>query len=218
MIGTLSKFIGLSTAAWLSVTSPAQAHPHVFIDGGVDFRFDDAARLTSLQVTWLYDEFETLYILANNNLDLTPEGTLSEVDRLALEQVFSQWPDDFDGSAHLTHDGAPVALRWPTDPQVQVVDGRIQAVFDRVLETPLPLTGDALELAFYESTYFFAFKITNAPTLMGTPPCTADVVPFKADPGDNFLLAKLASLSREEIPENENVGRLFADRIALTCK
>ncbi|MEM6589754.1 MAG: DUF1007 family protein [Pseudomonadota bacterium] len=217
MNGITSKIMCLSAMAWLTIANPAQAHPHVFVDGGVDFRFDDEAQLTSLQVTWLYDEFETLYILANNDLDLTLDGTLSEADRLVLEQKFSEWPEDFDGSAHLTHEGAPVALGWPSDPQVQVIDGRIQAVFDRTLESPLALTGETLELAFYESTYFFAFKITNSPQLFGTTQCIADMIPFTADPGDSFLLAKLASLSREEIPENENVGRLFADRIALTC-
>ncbi|MEM7733899.1 MAG: DUF1007 family protein, partial [Pseudomonadota bacterium] len=118
---------------------------------------------------------------------------------------------------HLSHNGAPVGLNWPSDPQVQVVDGRIQAIFDRDLQTPLDLAGQEAELAFYESTYFFAFKITNTPQLIGETPCVADVIPFKADAGDASLLAKLASLSREEVPENENVGVLFADRIALSC-
>ncbi|MEO0372883.1 MAG: DUF1007 family protein, partial [Pseudomonadota bacterium] len=101
--------------------------------------------------------------------------------------------------------------------KVQVLDGRIQAVFERELQVPLHLNGLSAELAFYEATYFFAFKITDAPQLLGNTPCAARVIPFAADPNDSTLLAKLASLSREEVPENENVGQLFADRIALKC-
>lgn len=198
--------------------SPALAHPHVFIDGGVDFQFSEDETLSALKVTWLYDEFETLYLLASNNLSLNAEGGLDEADRLTLEQKFSDWPEDFDGSAHLMRDGKPVPLEWPSDPKVQLVDGRIQAVFTRALETPLPLSGGNAELAFYESTYFFAFKVTNTPQLRGSSgTCVADVIPFTPDPNDASVLTKLAMLSREETPDDENVGLLFADRIALKC-
>lgn len=196
----------------------AHAHPHVFIDGGVDFRFDDSAKLSSLEVTWLYDEFETLYILAANQLALNDAGGLDEPDRLTLEQAFSAWPDDFDGSAHLTHNGQTVVLKWPTDPQVELVNGRIQATFTRDLETPMDMRGREAEVAFYESTYFFAFKVTNTPRLEGAGGCAADVIPFSPDPNDASLLLKLAQLSREETPDTENVGLLFADRIALRCE
>jgi polyphosphate kinase len=33
--------------------SAASAHPHVFIDGGVDFMFDGEGRIESLRVTWI---------------------------------------------------------------------------------------------------------------------------------------------------------------------
>ncbi|MEM7599056.1 MAG: DUF1007 family protein [Pseudomonadota bacterium] len=213
-----AKLCATACAGLLLVATPAVAHPHVFIDGGVDFQFAEDETLTALKVTWLYDEFETLYLLASNNLSLNAEGGLDEADRLTLEQKFSEWPEDFDGSAHLMHDGAPVALAWPSDPEVQLIDGRIQAVFTRALEAPMTLIGSSTELAFYESTYFFAFKVTNIPQLMGgSGACVADVIPFKPDPNDASVLTKLAMLSREETPDDENVGLLFADRIALKC-
>lgn len=208
---------GLCCAA-LAVGVPVHAHPHVFIDGGVDFQFDDAGELTSLTVTWLYDPFETLYILASHNLSLNDQGGLDEADRLALERKLSEWPEDFDGSAHLTFDGTAVPLEWPSDPEVELIDGRIQAVFTRDLTAPKDLRGREANLAFYESTYFFAFRITNTPQMAGPSPCRADVIPFSPEAGDASLLAKLAQLSREEIPEDENVGVLFADRIALKCE
>lgn len=210
-IGAFLVASGLSSA-------PAHAHPHVFIDGGVDFQFDESAHLTSLEVTWLYDEFETLYILAANNLSLNSDGALDAPDLAALKRKFSDWPEDFDGSAHLSLNGRDVSLDWPSAPEVELVDGRIKAVFTRQLETPVDVQGERMELAFYERTYFFAFKITNTPRLIGPNPCSADLLPFSPDPNDASLLAKLAQLSREEIPENENVGLLFADRIALTCE
>lgn len=215
LLACLSTLGCMALSVW---AAPAKAHPHVFIDGGVDFEFSEDQTLTSLKVTWLYDEFETLYILASNNLSLNDAGELDEPDRLKLEQKFSEWPEDFDGSAHLSFDGHSVPLKWPDDPHVQLIDGRIEAVFTRDLEKPMPLSGAAAEVAFYESTYFFAFKIANTPQLMGSSDtCVAEVIPFNPDPDNASLLAKLAMLSREEIPAEENVGQLFADRIALRC-
>ena len=94
--------------------SPAIGHPHVFVDGGVDFLFENDT-LVALRVTWLYDEFETLYILSLYNLSLNAQGGLDETDRMALVRHRSDWPSDFDGSAHLSVGGAPIALKRPTD-------------------------------------------------------------------------------------------------------
>lgn len=202
----------------LLLNSQALAHPHVFVDGGVDFELSQEAELTALRVTWLYDEFETLYILAAHEMGLNDQGMLDEQDRLELVQRLSQWPEDFDGSAHLSLGGQPVALMWPQDLDVQLRDGRLQLTFVRPLEQALNLSGQSAEVAFFESTFFFDFTITQAPNLLGDANrCRTNTTPFKADRQDQGLLDALAKLSREETSGIDNVGALFADRITLTC-
>ena len=60
---------------------PAQSHPHVFVDGGVDFVFDEKNLLSALLITWLYEEFETLYILSSYGMSVDSDCELAEVDR-----------------------------------------------------------------------------------------------------------------------------------------
>ena len=207
----------LATALLTAVT-PASAHPHVFVDGGVDFVLRDGNILEALEVTWLYDEFETLYILSSYGLSLNDAGGLDEADRQELVRLRSDWPDDFDGSAHLSADGVGVALEWPTDLDARLIEGRLEVTFTRYLETPMPLGQRLVEVAFYESTYFFAFSATKNPILLGDAGhCTAGVLPFDPDPQDTALQAMLSRLSREETPGIENVGALFADRIVVRC-
>jgi len=197
--------------------NPAAGHPHVFVDGGVDFVFEDGT-LVALQVTWLYDDFETLYILSSYNLSLNAQGELDETDRMALVRHRSDWPSDFDGSAHLSVDGEPIALKWPTDLDAEMLDGRLRVTFTRELDETVRKAGLTAEVAFYESTYFYAFAITNRSELLGSGGnCRAEV--FKYDPSeqDEQLQATLARLGREETPSIANVGSLFADRIALKC-
>lgn len=202
----------------VAMSTTGGAHPHVFVDGGVDFVFADDTVLEALNVTWLYDEFETLYLLASYEMSLQPDGTLAEEDRLELVRRRSLWPSDFDGSAHLSIDGRAVALDWPTDLDAGLIDGRLQITFTRALTEPVKLQGKTTDVAFYESTYFFAFSITNAPQLIGeTAGCDTSVAYFDPDSADKTLLATLAKLSREETPNKDNVGALFADRILVEC-
>ncbi|MEM6728603.1 MAG: DUF1007 family protein [Pseudomonadota bacterium] len=200
------------------VAQPALSHPHVFVDGGVDFIMANGSELAALAVTWRYDAFETLYLLSSYGMSLNADGELDELDRQRLVRHRSDWPDDFDGSAHLSIDGEAVALDWPRDLDAHLVDGRLEVTFLRDLTPPRELSGRGVEVAFYESTYFFAFSVTDAPELRGAEAaCGSSVDIFDPSASDLDLQATLAKLSREEIPDIANVGALFADRISVTC-
>jgi ABC-type uncharacterized transport system substrate-binding protein len=205
-------------AAELIAAAPVAAHPHVFVDGGVDFVMRDHMVFEALEVTWLFDEFETLYTLSSAGIGLNDDGGLDEADRLELVRHLSDWPDDFDGSAHLSVDGAAIALAWPTGLDARLIEGRLEMTFTRRLEAPISLSEQRVEVALYESTYFFAFSITNTPLIAnGSDDCAARVVPFEADDQSAALQSTLYELGREETPDIENVGALFADRIVLQC-
>ncbi len=208
----------LAGASLFLAPQPALAHPHVFIDGQVNFVFNDGPHLKALEVHWSYDEFETLYILALLGISLTKDGSVAEADRLKLLEDRSNWPSDFDGSAHLSFNEQAVALNWPSDLDVEVTDGRIKISFIRTLQTPLDLAGQTAEVALYESTYFFAFKLAETSQFIGQASgCSAAVAHFDPSPDDKALQSVLAALSREETPQDSNVGALFADRIMVEC-
>lgn len=207
-----------AVAVTLVAITPASAHPHVWIDGGVDFVLGEGAVLEALEVTWRYDAFETLYILSSHGLGLNDEGALDEDDRQELVRHRSNWPEDFDGSAHLSVDGARVGLEWPEGLDAHIVDGRLEVTFTRRLGTPLPVARRNVDVAFYESTYFFAFSVTDPPRVSGEAgTCDARVIPFEPDGRAADLQDILFELGREETPDIENVGALFADRIELRC-
>ena len=81
----------------------------------------------------------------------------------------------------------------------------------------MDLDQKSADVAFYESTYFFAFAITDDPRIFGPSTCSANVIPFEADQGDAVLMETLAKLGREETSDIENVGAVFADRIVVEC-
>lgn len=93
----------------------------------------------------------------------------------------------------------------------------LEATFLRRLTSPLDISRHSIDLAFYESTYFFAFSLTDEPKIQGPSTCAAKIIHFEADQGASGLMEMLAKLGREETSGIDNVGALFADRIMVEC-
>lgn len=136
----MNRSLTTAFAFFLGSALPLYAHPHVFVDGGVDFIMADGATLDALSVTWLFDEFETLYDLSSRGIEPQLDGSLSDVDRETIRSAYADFPDDFDGSAHLTINGEDIEMDWPSDVAVNLVDGRLQLTFIRKLADQIDLT------------------------------------------------------------------------------
>ena len=52
MIGRFLAVMGL-----IAVSQPALAHPHVFVDTGLEVIFDEQGRATGIRISWTYDEY-----------------------------------------------------------------------------------------------------------------------------------------------------------------
>ncbi|MEM7546475.1 MAG: DUF1007 family protein [Pseudomonadota bacterium] len=217
--GMLRCATALVLSVGLAVSSQAaKSHPHVFIDGGVDFVMDEDGTLRALDVTWLYDPFETLYVLATLKITPDAEWRLSSDDRARLIAHESVWAGDFDGTSHLSIEGEAVKLARPTGFDVELENEQLKVTFRRNLPEPIDVRGLDVEVAVYEKTFFYSLGVTKGPKFIGAETgCATDVIRFDPDTQLNALQYSLFELSREETPEIENVGALFADRIVLKC-
>ncbi|MCW1952261.1 MAG: DUF1007 family protein [Octadecabacter sp.] len=107
--------------------------PHVFVDGVVDFFMPDGATLDALSVTWLFDEFATLY-------DLPP--SVKPFARLTLNfQMISIGPRIWSSTKKTSK------MDWPSDVAVELVDSRLRLTFIRKLAEEINLT-KKVEVAF----------------------------------------------------------------------
>ncbi|MEM7506736.1 MAG: DUF1007 family protein [Pseudomonadota bacterium] len=196
----------------------ADAHPHVFVDGGVSFVLDDHGALTALEVTWHYDLFETLYALSSLDILPEPDGSLSPENRQRISDFMTDWPEGFGGSAHLSISDQKYEVSRPTSMEVSLIKGNLVMRFHRHLAEPVAMAGRTAEVGFYEATYFYAFTATKTPRIHGADAeCTADLIPFDPDVELEALQVSLFDLGREDTPETPNIGSLFADRIVLEC-
>lgn len=203
-------------AVCLCAASPLAAHPHVFVDARAGFQFAEDGRLAGLRITWTYDAFTSLTLFDVLDLDKDGDGALNDDDRAAIVAGETGWADDYKGDTYLERDGADVALARPLNGKAWLKEDRITVTFDLPLAAPMDVTGDVI-LKLYDPFYYYAYTVVGLDEASAGG-CTAKLVSFVPEEASSELQSLLAKLSRDETPEQEGVGRYFADQVKLSCK
>lgn len=198
-----------------TVSAPVAAHPHVFVEGAAGFRFDEAGRLTALRITWTYDAFAMLVMFNQLGLDPDGDGALDDADRARIVRGETDWPEDYDGDVHLDADGTRMPLGRPEGAEAWIESDRISVAFDLPLAVPLP-DPDGARLRLYDPSYFYAYALGRLEDIHDAP-CTARIQPHVPDMNSDALRLTLAQLSREQTPEQPDVGASFSDAAILAC-
>ena len=113
--------------ALFALSDPAVAHPHIFIDTGLEVIFDAARLVTGIRVTWAYDEFYyyALMIMEVRGLDPDGAGQLTEAEREGFAGFDMDWDADCPGDTNAFANDVPLLLSRPSDFTAEVIDGKI---------------------------------------------------------------------------------------------
>jgi ABC-type uncharacterized transport system substrate-binding protein len=102
---------------------------------------------------------------------------------------------------------------------IAMTGDRISVQFELPLRSPLDLSAGGAILRLYDPTYYYSYSVVrHTDPAAGTNPCHVEIRPFQPSFSTATLQSKLAALSREDIPDQPDVGRLFADEIIVTCQ
>lgn len=213
--------IGLALALGLALgAAPARAHPHIFIDSGIETIFDAQGQVTALRISWSYDDFYSLLAIADRGMDLDGDSLLTPEEQAQLAGFDMNWDADYDGDLYVIHQGAPVAMGRPQEPTARYENGIITSTHLRKLATPLVLGAEGLVVQVYDSGYYTAYSINAETALTGAPAgCAAQVFEPDLDAADQALQEKLQEYTADQDVEAEfpAVGAVFADEVRITC-
>ncbi|MDK8873239.1 DUF1007 family protein [Paracoccus sp. SSJ] len=198
----------------------AEAHPHVFIDTGLTFRFDGEGRLGAVSVVWAFDDFSSMLMVEDMEMDKDGDGVLTDDEIARLTAMFSDWPEDFAGDLYLTRDGKPVALSGPLEVAVRYQQGRIVVTHIRALLDRIRPEDERIEVQVYDPTYYTFYDLVGTLEIRGRDDCRvqiekADIAAAQRKYGD-----ELAKLTNDEIMDQgkyPDVGGDFADDMRLEC-
>ncbi|RVV97909.1 DUF1007 family protein [Mesobaculum littorinae] len=216
-------FARLMTILTLSMgcAAPALAHPHIFIDTDFDLVFDASGALTGVRVEWSYDDFYSLLLVEEKELDADGDG-VPEQDRLdAFAGKDVDWAAGFPGDFSVTLDGAEQVLRPPENHEAWWRDDRFVTSHIRPLAAPVAVEGHRIVARSYDPTYFVAYDVPNTPGVTGRDDCrlvrdAADRAAARAEYGDKLAAVDMAE-DPFEVIELPDIGILFADAFELSC-
>lgn len=212
---------GLALSALLLLPAAAQAHPHIYIEGGTDFIFAPTGQLTQLRVTWIYDALSSLLMLEELGIAADQAEALSAPDRARLAAYQTSWDPGYDGDGYLWDGPRRVALSGPLNADASLTDGQVTITFLRDLAEPYrPAAGldspGATVLKTYDPSYYTAYAVTAEPRLEGARNCAARVLPFTPTGPLTALQDTLSTIPVDGDPAG-SPGELLADRILLSC-
>jgi len=209
---------GLIGAAVLALSvGAAQAHPHEFIDAGIELRFDTDGQLTALRIVWVYDDLTSLMILSDRGLDPDGDGALTEAEAATLSGFDMDWAEGFAGDTYLLHGDAPLDLGPPQDWTARAVQGRIITTHLRQLGAPIAPGAAPLVVQVYDPGYYTAYTIATTPLIRGRDDCTAEVYGPDVAAADAALTEAMKELTGDAEADFPAIGAAYAEEVRVTC-
>ncbi|MFD1912887.1 DUF1007 family protein [Halodurantibacterium flavum] len=209
--------VGLSVL----ISAPAVAHPHIYIDTGLQMQFDDEGRLAAIRVVWVYDAFYSMLLLEEMGLDPDFTGTVTEEERATLAGFDMDWIEGYEGDLYLLQGERALALSGPMDWTADVQDGRIISTHIRALQERVEPGPEPVILQAYDPTYYTAYTIAIDPVIEGRTDCDARIFEPDFSAASEILESALAEMlaqpGYDELEDFPAVGAAFADEIRLTC-
>lgn len=201
------------------LASPAYAHPHVFIDAGLEVIFDETGRLTHVRVSWRYDDFYSLIIAEERKIDSDGDGNTTAGEDIFLTGFDTFWGEGYSGDLVVRLDGQNLVLSGPMEPTATMRDGRITSTHLReVTGTPL-LGGDDLSLKVFDESYYTAFTL-NLPVSVTGAECEISRTEPDVEGELAAMQAMLLSIDADADLEELDIpmmGEQFATDVRVSC-
>ena len=206
-------------ATGMGWASGLAAHPHVFIDSGIEVLIDAQNRATGVRISWTYDEYYSLFIIGDMGLDPDWDGALTDAETTSLSGFDMKWDADFPGDTYALQGDVDLALSRPKDWSADYANGKITSHHVRDFDQPIPLTGDPLIVQVYDPGYYVLYTIARDPVLTGGQGCNATAYAPDITEADAALKDALAEYSADADLEADfpAIGKTYAEEIRVTC-
>ncbi len=217
----MKRIILLASWAFFALLPiPAKTHPHVFIDTGLHFLFDDKGQLAAVRVIWVYDELYSLLLVADRGLDPDGDDVLTQAEKQALAGTDVAWDQGFPGDVELRNSaGELILLAGPLEHTADYKDGRIITTHIRPLKKRFRPAETGITAKIFDVTYFVAYDLRLDLKIKGEQNCNVQIQRVDIEAAMEKVDKKYFGPDAPEFDDDDfpEVGELFADSMVLTC-
>ena len=192
------------------------AHPHIFIDAGASFIFNDSGELFAVKIEWAYDDLYTLFTVDDLGLDSDGDGVITIGEQKKLVGFDTQWLDGFEGDSYLTFAGTQIRLGQPESATAELVAGRLITSHIRKIDKPISMVGKVVELKIFDPTYYSAYTLDLGVEIVNHDNCITQQIP--ADLGKAYDLVENLLYGNGSEDNYPAIGQNFADTLTISCE
>lgn len=149
----------LIVAQWLMLPV-TQAHPHIFIEGGIQLVFNSQGQIASIRQSWLFDELFSTYALQGMPRDHTGQVASAELDKITGEWMTALADPESHFFTKATFADKPLVFGAPNNARTTWDPKASQLVlsFDLPIDPPVKVEAKGLEVDIQDPSYFVAFN------------------------------------------------------------
>jgi len=210
--------LGLATVAAMALSSPATAHPHVFVDAQVDIVFDGQGRMKEIRQVWQFDQ--AFSVFATQGLDANADGKLDAGELKPLAEINVTSLKDFDFFSFLTIGDQKVALLPPEKYWLEFEGGRLTLFYTLPMKEPVAV-GPRSVLEVFDREYFVEFGFAaDQPIRLESAPAgcsTSHHRPQELDAQIMSVLSVIPPDQRNLPPDIAAAVSKLANYAAVTC-
>lgn len=207
-----------STLCWFLCLLPSGlvAHPHVWIDLRVTLLTNEQGQLTGLRQSWRFDPFYSLLVQEELQAGGSEWAMQQREQELASQIIGNLQPHQYFTRLRNAQ-GQRLAWQPVRDYTLIQTRRRVELSFELLLETPLSLEDSAFTYQVYDPSYYIEIlHVVEEGIQAGRLPSTCRVSVEDPQPSAELIMKALA-LDEQDVPEDPELGRHFAETIRVVC-
>ena len=188
------------------------AHPHAFVDLKTQALTENQT-LKGFRMTWTLDEIASSTLIYEMQSSADPDKTKQD---LTQEMIDTAKKDHYFSYLYNQKSNLIPFTEAPSDYGFVVENNRIIFSMNVYLSEPQKLSTVPITLMSYEPTYYMAMEYNyQSDVSIDDKKCEIKVVQPKVD---DTLKLYASSLDKDQTPEDQSLGRAFAQKVEMKCK
>jgi ABC-type uncharacterized transport system substrate-binding protein len=211
-LGPILCFVLLSA----SLSVPASAHPHVWINARAEVMFAPDSKVMGIRHQWTFDEAYTAYV--TQGLDKDGDGKLTPEELQELAEENAQGLSEFEYFTTLKVQGKQQTFDAPRDARMSMDGNQVTMTFLLPLKAAVPVNG-ALAIQIDDPSFFVYFSLSDqsSVTLANAPQgCVTNIA--KAKPLDAAMQQILQDEGAiQAAPPGANFSVEYSNKAIIAC-
>ncbi|WP_226396699.1 DUF1007 family protein [Haemophilus sp. Marseille-Q0026] len=188
------------------------AHPHAFVDLKTQALTENQT-LKGFRMSWTLDEIASSTLIYEMQSSADPNKTKQD---LTQEMIDTAKKDHYFSYLYNQKSNLIPFTEAPSDYGFVVENNRIIFSMNVYLSEPQKLSTVPITLMSYEPTYYMAMEYNyQSDVSIDDKKCEIKVVQPKVD---DTLKLYASSLDKDQTPEDQSLGRAFAQKVEMKCK